>query len=121
DARAGRLRLPLDELEASQATCAQLAQPPWPGSLAALVRERHGQLRSALESSATAFPPGARAPLRGLIVWAAIASGHSARAERRRRDDGWGRVSQRLADGWRAWRAARRAAPGGSLAVLHRV
>jgi 15-cis-phytoene synthase len=115
DARAGRLRLPLDELDAVQVEAACLAQPPWPAGLAALVRERHGQLRRALEAGVAELAPAARAPLRGLIVWAAIACGHSARAERLLPDASASRNPQRLSDGWRAWRAARRAAAGRSL------
>jgi len=115
DARMGRVRLPLEELDTAQVSCERLAELPWPPSLAHLVRERHGQLRSALESSVTALSPGARAPLRGLIVWAAIASGHSARAERQLPDASSQRDPQRFSDSWRAWRAARRVAAGPSL------
>jgi 15-cis-phytoene synthase len=113
DARAGRLRLPLDELDAARVESAHLAQPPWPAGLAALVRERHGQLRGALAASVSGLAPAARVPLRGLIVWAAIACGHSARAERLLPDAT--RDPQRLSDGWRAWRTARRVAAGRSL------
>jgi phytoene synthase len=109
DARAGRLRLPLDELDAAQVESACLAQPPWPEGLAALVRKRHGQLRGALEASVSALSPTAHAPLRGLIVWATIACGHSARAERLLPNASATRNPHRLSDGWRAWRAARSA------------
>jgi phytoene synthase len=109
DARAGRLRLPLDELDAAQVETARLALPPWPAGLAALVRERHGQLRRALEAAVRELAPAARVPLRGLIVWAAIACGHSARAERLLPEASATRDPRRLSDGWRAWRAARAA------------
>jgi phytoene synthase len=107
DARAGRVRLPLEELDAAQVPYERLAQPPWPPSFAHLVRERHRLLRSALEANVTALAPAARAPLRGLIVWAAIACSHSLRAERRLPDASATREPQRLQDAWRAWRAAR--------------
>jgi 15-cis-phytoene synthase len=116
DARAGRVRLPLDELDAVQVACSELARPPWPASLAALVRERHGELRSALAANVTALAPTARAPLRGLIVWAALACGDSTRAQRRLPDASATRDAQHLSDGWRAWRAARRVAAGRTLA-----
>jgi phytoene synthase len=115
DARAGRVRLPLEELDAAQVPCERLAQPPWPQSLAHLVRERHGLLRSALETSVAALVPAARAPLRGLIVWAAIACSQSLRAEWRLPDASATGDPQRLSDAWHAWRAARRVAAGRSL------
>jgi 15-cis-phytoene synthase len=107
DARAGRLRLPLDELDAAQVGSAQLLQPPWPPSLAALLHARHTALRGALQAQLSALAPAARAPLRGVIVWAAIAAGHSARAQRLLPDASAARDARRLSDGWRAWRAAR--------------
>jgi 15-cis-phytoene synthase len=117
DARAGRLRLPLDELDAAQIASACVAQPPWPASLAALLRERHGQLRRALEASVAALAPHARTQLRGLIVWAAIVCGQSVRAERRLPNASAAHHPQRLSDGWRAWRAARRVDAGRGLAA----
>lgn len=117
DARAGRLRLPLDELDAAQVETARLAQPPWPAGLAALVRERHRQLRATLAASVASLAPTARAPLRGVIVWAAILCAHSVRAERRLPGASAAQNGQAPLDGWRAWRAARRVDAGRGLAV----
>src|SRR5439155_1410878 len=82
DARAGRLRLPLDELARAHAAPQTRAQPPWAAGLAALVRERHRQVRAALAASVAALASHEQAALRGLLVWAALACGHSRRAER---------------------------------------
>jgi len=116
DARAGRLRLPLDELERAQVSPESLAQPPWPEGLALLLRERHRQLRAALAASVASLAPAARAPLRGVIVWAAILCGHSVRAERRLPGASAAQNGQAPLDGWRAWRAARRVDAGRGLA-----
>jgi 15-cis-phytoene synthase len=112
EARAGRLRLPLDELDASSAPAAALAHPPWAPALASRIAQRHRELRLALAAATGALTPAARPPLRALLVWAALAASHSRRAERR--------LPQALAagedhaplDAWRAWRAARRADTG---------
>jgi len=112
DARAGRIRLPLDELARAQAVPAELARPPWRESLAELVRARHRELRAALAQAVHALTPAGQAGLRGLVIWAAVTSGHSARAERRLPRAGRTREPHLLLDGWRAWRAARRVAAG---------
>jgi phytoene/squalene synthetase len=112
EARAGRIRLPLDELERVQVTPEELARPPWPPALASRVRERHRELRAALAAGVEALGPAERAALRGVIVWASLAAAHSRRAVRAlplARETGY------LFDGWRAWRAARRADAGRSL------
>jgi phytoene synthase len=112
EASAGRIRLPLEELERAQLSPALLAQPPWPGGLAALLRERHRQLRAALAASLAALAPAAQSDARGLIVWAALAASHSARAARDLPRASLAREHHAALDGWRAWRAARRAAAG---------
>jgi 15-cis-phytoene synthase len=112
DAQAGRLRLPLDELEPIAVSPAQLAQPPWPAPLAELVRARHRHLRSALAAGVAALPREAQPTLRGVIVWAALAVHHSARAARRLPHASLAREHHGTLDGWRAWRVARRAAAG---------
>ena len=112
DARLGRLRLSLDELECAPATAEELARPPWPAALAELVRARHRQARAALEASVAALPPLAQPPLRGLIVWAAVRRAHSRRAERRLPRASLSREHHAPLDGWCAWRAARRADAG---------
>jgi len=108
DARLGRLRLPLDELAAAQVPPAGLAQPPWNAALVRVVRSRHRQLRAELAAAVAALAPDAQAPLRGLLVWAALTAAHSRRAERDLPHAGAAREHLPL-DGWRAWRTARRA------------
>jgi len=112
DARAGRLRVPLDALDSAQVAPAQLAQPPWPPPLAELLRTRHRQLRAALASHGGALAPAQRRSLRGLLVWAALVAAYSQRAEALLPQSPAQSAPQHLLDGWRAWRAARRAGEG---------
>jgi len=112
DAHAGRLRVPLDELEPHAVTAAQLARPPWPAPLADLLRARDQQLRSRLAAGVAALAPGIQPALRGVIVWAALAAHHSAQAARRLPHSSPARDHQGLLDVWIAWRVARRAATG---------
>jgi len=112
DARAGRLRLPLVELAQAQVGPEEPARQPWRTSLVALVRTRHEQARAALAHAIAALAPAEQAALPGLLVWAALASAHSQRVlaalpYARLPGDQHGPL-----DGWRAWRAARRAARG---------
>jgi phytoene synthase len=115
DTRLGRLRLPLDELERAGATAQQLAQPPWPAGLAELLRARHRQARTALEAAVATLPNAARSSLRGVMVWAALARAQSLRAQRRLPRARLSREDHAPLDGWRAWRAARRASAGRGL------
>ena len=115
DARAGRLRLPLDELEQARTAPASLARPPWPTELVALVRERHRQLRSALAAAVAAMAPLVQASLRGILVWSAIDCARSLRAQARLPDASLTRDHHAPLDGWRAWRAAHRADTGRGL------
>jgi phytoene synthase len=108
DARFGRLRLPLDELERVHLSPESLAQPPWPAALAELLRHRHRALRASLGAALDALPPAARPALRGLIVWATLACAASARAEKRLPQASTARDHHAPLDGWRAWRVARR-------------
>jgi phytoene synthase len=109
-ARLGRVRVPLDELTALDVAPEALAHSPWPPALILRLRERHQQLRGALDGAcALLTSPAQRAAVRGLLVWAALTQQHSRRAERalpgawqRSRWDG-------LGDALRAWRAARAA------------
>ena len=112
EARAGRLRLPLDELARARVSHESLAQPTWPHSLAALLRERHRELRAALAAGVRALAPTLRVRLRGLVVWSAIACGQSVRAERRLPQARPRRDVHVLSDNWRAWRAARQVDAG---------
>jgi 15-cis-phytoene synthase len=107
EARAGRVRLPLDELAAAGVDPAQLAGPTFPPALAARLRARHGELRSELDAAVRALPAGSRAPLRALRVWVALARAQSLRAERRLPDAPRESDDHGVLDGWRAWRAAR--------------
>jgi phytoene synthase len=112
DAHAGRLRLPLDELEPLAVSPTQLAQPPWSAPLAQLLRARHQRLRSTLAAGVAALAPEAQPSLRGVVVWSALLAQHSARAARRLPQASLAREHRDTLDGWRAWRAARRAAAG---------
>jgi phytoene/squalene synthetase len=73
DARGGRLRLPLDELDAARVPCEQLASPPWPAALTTLLRARHEALRSSLEAVVSGIEPAWQPALRGLLVWVSLA------------------------------------------------
>jgi len=109
DARSGRLRVPLDELERAHLPPESLGQPPWPPALAELLRHRHRELRASLGAALDALPPEARPALRGLIVWANLACAASVRAEKRLPRESTARDQHAPLDGWRAWRVARRA------------
>ena len=108
DARSGRLRLPLDELERVHLSPESLAQPPWPPALAELLRHRHRALRASLGATLDTLAPAARPALRGLIVWATLACAASARAEKRLPQASTALDHYAPLDGWRAWRVARR-------------
>ncbi|HXW75593.1 MAG TPA: squalene/phytoene synthase family protein [Steroidobacteraceae bacterium] len=117
DARLGRLRLPLDELARAGAAPEELARAPWSTNLAALLREQHRELRAALAASVTALGGAAQAALRGLLVWAAVTASHSRRAQALLPRALFARDHHAPLDGWRAWRAARRADAGRGLAL----
>jgi 15-cis-phytoene synthase len=112
EARAGRIRVPLDELESLGATPENLARPPWPPALAELLRGRHAALRARLAAGVASLAPNAQPPLRGVIAWAALAARDSARAAQRLPQGHLTGEHRAVLDGWRAWRTARRAAAG---------
>jgi phytoene synthase len=112
EAHAGRVRVPLDELDMAGAEVSSLAKPPWPEALATLLRERHAALRATIVESVNALGRDEQAEFRGLLVWAAVAWRQSARAQRALPGIIFPRRYHALADGWQAWRAARRAAAG---------
>jgi phytoene synthase len=112
EARSGRLRVPLDELEQAGLAPDMLARPPWPRELADLMRKRLRELRTALAASVAALPRERQPPLRGLIVWAALGDRQAQRLERALPlPSSVGRMA-RAADVWLAWRAAHRADRG---------
>jgi 15-cis-phytoene synthase len=112
EAHTGRVRVPLDELERAGVEVKSLAKPPWPAPLASLLRERHEALRATVGESLAAFGREEQPGFRGLLVWAALAWRQSARAQRALPNIILPRRYHALADGWQAWRAARRAAGG---------
>ena len=112
EARRGRLRLPLDELAQAHAAPEELARPPWTAALASLVRTRHRQLRAELAAGLRTQAPREQAPMRGLLVWLVLSCGESRRAEHALPRASATRDHHAPLDGWRAWRAARRADAG---------
>jgi 15-cis-phytoene synthase len=112
DAGAGRLRLPLDELERAAVAPQALATPPWPLELAALLRGRHQALRRQLAAAVAGFSPGHQQSARGILVWAALAWQASLRAEGALPHAPAASLAGAAAANWRAWRAARAAAAG---------
>ena len=66
DAARGRVRVSLADLAAAQATPEQLAHPPWPAPLAAVLRTRQQQLRAQLASAVGELPRPTQPALRGL-------------------------------------------------------
>jgi phytoene synthase len=112
EAHVGRLRVPLDELERVGVEVKSLATPPWPAPLVALLRERHEALRAIVGECLAALGREQQTEFRGLLVWAALAWKQSARAQRALPNIISPRRYHALADGWLAWRAARRAAAG---------
>jgi phytoene/squalene synthetase len=112
EAHIGRLRLPLDELERAGVDPKDLPRTPWPASVTALLRDRHAALRAAVANEVALVKPGTQAGARGLLVWAALAWRMSLRAERALPAMIVPSRYHALADGWHAWRAARRATVG---------
>jgi phytoene synthase len=112
EAHVGRLRVPLDELEQAGIDLGGLAKPPWPAALETLLRERHAELRATIASSVSQFARDEQPPIRGLLVWAALAYRLSWRAQRALPNVISPRRYHALSDGWHAWRAAHRATTG---------
>jgi len=112
DARSGRLRIPLDELERAGVTPEAVATPPWPQGLANMLHGRHRQLRQQLATAVARLSPQAQQRSRGLLVWAALAWQASVRAERALPHEPAATIASAAAANWRAWRAARAASAG---------
>jgi phytoene synthase len=105
----GRVRLPLDELDARGVPLASLARPPWPEALCRLLRERVRALRPALARAVAQVPPALQPGTRGALVWAALASQVARRLERALPHPARPSGASAFASSWRAWRAARAA------------
>jgi phytoene synthase len=112
DARSGRLRVPLDELERAAVAPQSVAVPPWPQGLMDILRGRHRALRGQLALAIDGLSPDAQRSCRGLLVWAALAWQASLRAEHALPLPPADSVASAVAANWRAWRAARAARTG---------
>ena len=112
ETRAGRIRVPLDELERTGVDVASLAKAPWPAALVKLLCERHESLRKSIAGAVAQFGGHEQASIRGLLVWAELAWRLSWRAQRALPDVVVPRRYHAFADGWHAWRAAHRASAG---------
>ena len=112
DAQLGRVRIPLDELDRAAVDANALVKLPWPAPLAALVKARHEALRATIAKGVAALMREEQMAQRGLLVWIALTWRLSTRAERALPNVILPRRYDALADGWQAWRAARRAAAG---------
>lgn len=112
DARCGRVRIPLDELDQAAIPPQALATPPWPQGLVAILRRRHQALRQELAAAVAGLTPAIQQSARGLLVWAAIAWQASQHAERALPRAPAASIASAAAANWRAWRAARAAAAG---------
>ena len=112
EARSGRLRLPLEDLERCGARASEATQQPYPPALAQLLAQRHDALRAFMTSTLAALEARLQMSLRGLLVWVALSLRASSRAQSALpalpRSDGL----TALADSWLAWRAARQASSG---------
>jgi 15-cis-phytoene synthase len=106
DARRGRLRLPLEELDVLGLEPQTLASPAWPPVLADHVRHRLESLRENLRSAL----PALDAP--GLHAWSAVLSASARRFIRALPQPPRGRRLEGLADAVHAWRAARASSHG---------
>ncbi len=116
EAHAGRLRLPLDEIDRAGVEATALASPPWPPALAELLRHRMAELRGSMASVLAQLRGDEQPCLRALLVWTSLAWRVSLRAGDTPSAAGAKRrttvVAEALAEGWAAWRAARRALSG---------
>ena len=112
DANAGRVRMPLDELDRVGVDPNALVKLPWPAPLAAHLKERHQALRATIAANVATLGREEQMGLRGLLVWVTLTWWLSVRAEHALPNVILPRRYDSLAAGWQAWRAARRAATG---------
>jgi phytoene synthase len=119
EARQGRLRLPLDELERAGVAPEAATQAHFTPALAGLLAARHEALRRTLEASVLDIPPALQSGMRGLLVWVQLAWRLSRQAQLALPGPPRaGRLSG-LTLSWAAWRAAR-AATGGAYRLQYR-
>jgi phytoene/squalene synthetase len=112
DARIGRVRIPLDELDRAGVDPNTLAKLPWPAPLTTLLKERHETLRATIAKGVAGLTREEQMAQRGMLVWVALTWRLSVRAQRSLPNVILPRRYDALADGWQAWRAARHAASG---------
>jgi phytoene/squalene synthetase len=112
EAHAGRLRVPLDELERAGVDVHDLPKSPWPAALGTVLSQRHEVLRAIIRDGIGIFGREEQPGLRGLLAWSALAWRQSTRAQRALPGTIQPRRYDALAEGWQAWRAARRATAG---------
>lgn len=112
DARCGRLRVPLDELDALGVAPRALATPPWPDPLNAHLRARFAQLRHACVEGWSALDASIQAASPGLAAWCAVEAASSDRAAAQLPHAWRPRRRHALSNALRAWRAARTAHRG---------
>jgi 15-cis-phytoene synthase len=112
DARSGRARIPLEELDRAAVAPEALAAPPWPRGLVGILQGRHQALRQQLAAAVSGLAPPIQQSGRGLLVWAALARQASHRAERALPRVATASIAGAAAANWLAWRAARAAAAG---------
>jgi phytoene/squalene synthetase len=109
EANAGRLRLPLDELERAGADPRALTKPPWPDAIVAAVRDRAVALQASVSSHLDELRRNEPERLRSLFVWAGLALRLARRIERALPGPVTPGRADTLAESWQAWRAARAA------------
>ncbi len=114
DARIGRLRLPLDELDALGVEPRALATPPWPEPLNQHLRARFAALQRMCASAWSALDSSLQAVLPGLAAWCAVEAASSGRAAAQLPQPWRERRRYALSNAVRAWRAARSAPRGGA-------
>ena len=112
DARHGRIRLPLEELATVGAQPAELARSSFGAALTELVQRRHCEARGVLAAHIGALAPLEQTALRALLVWATIVMLQSRRVAAALPRATCAGDHPAPLDGWRAWRAARRAQAG---------
>lgn len=112
EAQSGRLRVPLDELERAGVEPERIAKLPWPTELTPILTGRHEALRAQLARGVADVARTDQLIGRGLLVWTALAWRRSIRAQQALPGLASASRLETVADGWLAWRAARRATSG---------